>query len=239
MEVFPYTNNNFIQLKGNNMENRVISGATSNESLLSTHKVLRNTYLLLSMTLAFSAVVAFVAMSMNAPALPWWGLLIGFYGLLFLTNATANSSAGILSVFALTGFLGYTLGPILNRYIGAGLGDVVVLALGATALVFFACSVYVLTTKKDMSFLSGMMMALFVVLLVGIIANIFLAIPALSLAMSALFVVFSSGAILLGTSNIIHGGETNYIRATVDLYVSLYNLFLSLLQIFGVLGSDD
>ncbi|WGE63494.1 Bax inhibitor-1 family protein [Actinobacillus equuli subsp. haemolyticus] len=221
------------------MENRVISGAASGESLLSTHKVLRNTYLLLSMTLAFSAVIAFVAMSMNAPALPWWGLLISFYGLLFLTNATANSGAGILSVFALTGFLGYTLGPILNRYIGAGLGDVVVLALGATALVFFACSAYVLTTKKDMSFLSGMMMALFVVLLVGIIANIFLAIPALSLAMSALFVVFSSGAILLGTSNIIHGGETNYIRATVDLYVSLYNLFLSLLQIFGVLGSDD
>ncbi|WGE42512.1 Bax inhibitor-1 family protein [Actinobacillus equuli] len=221
------------------MENRVISGAASGESLLSTHKVLRNTYLLLSMTLAFSAIIAFVAMSMNAPALPWWGLLIGFYGLLFLTNATANSGAGILSVFALTGFLGYTLGPILNRYIGAGLGDVVVLALGATALVFFACSAYVLTTKKDMSFLSGMMMALFVVLLVGIIANIFLAIPALSLAMSALFVVFSSGAILLGTSNIIHGGETNYIRATVDLYVSLYNLFLSLLQIFGVLGSDD
>ncbi|MDE8035612.1 Bax inhibitor-1 family protein [Actinobacillus equuli subsp. equuli] len=221
------------------MENRVISGAASGESLLSTHKVLRNTYLLLSMTLAFSAIIAFVAMSMNAPALPWWGLLIGFYGLLFLTNATANSGAGILSVFALTGFLGYTLGPILNRYIGAGLGDIVVLALGATALVFFACSAYVLTTKKDMSFLSGMMMALFVVLLVGIIANIFLAIPALSLAMSALFVVFSSGAILLGTSNIIHGGETNYIRATVDLYVSLYNLFLSLLQIFGVLGSDD
>ncbi|WGE66619.1 Bax inhibitor-1 family protein [Actinobacillus equuli subsp. haemolyticus] len=221
------------------MENRVISGAASGESLLSTHKVLRNTYLLLSMTLAFSAIIAFVAMSMNAPALPWWGLLIGFYGLLFLTNATANSGAGILSVFALTGFLGYTLGPILNRYIGAGLGDVVVLALGATALVFFACSAYVLTTKKDMSFLSGMMMALFVVLLVGIIANIFLAIPVLSLAMSALFVVFSSGAILLGTSNIIHGGETNYIRATVDLYVSLYNLFLSLLQIFGVLGSDD
>lgn len=221
------------------MENRVISGAASNESLLSTHKVLRNTYLLLSMTLAFSAVIAFVAMSMNAPALPWWGLLIGFYGLLFLTNATANSGAGIFSVFALTGFLGYTLGPILNRYIGAGLGDIVVLALGATALVFFACSAYVLTTKKDMSFLSGMMLALFVVLLVGIIANIFLAIPALSLAMSALFVVFSSGAILLGTSNIIHGGETNYIRATIDLYVSLYNLFLSLLQIFGVFGNDD
>ena len=221
------------------MENRLAHSSAQSESLLSTHKVLRNTYLLLSMTLVFSSVIAFVAMSMNAPALPWWGVLAGFYGLLFLTNATANSGAGILSVFALTGFLGYTLGPILNRYLGAGLGDAVALALGATALVFFACSAYILTTKKDMSFLSGMMMALFVVLLVGVIANIFLHIPALSLALSGLFVIFSSGAILLTTSNIIHNGETNYIRATVDLYVSLYNLFVSFLQIFGVLSSDD
>ena len=221
------------------MENRLAHSSAQSESLLSTHKVLRNTYLLLGMTLVFSSVIAFVAMSMNAPALPWWGILAGFYVLLFLTNATANSGVGILSVFALTGFLGYTLGPILNRYLGAGLGDAVALALGATALVFFACSAYVLTTKKDMSFLSGMMMALFVVLLVGVIANIFLHIPALSLALSGLFVVFSSGAILLTTSNIIHNGETNYIRATVDLYVSLYNLFVSFLQIFGVLSSDD
>lgn len=221
------------------MENRLAHSSAQSESLLSTHKVLRNTYLLLSMTLVFSSVIAFVAMSMNTPALPWWGVLAGFYGLLFLTNATANSGAGILSVFALTGFLGYTLGPILNRYLGAGLGDAVALALGATALVFFACSAYVLTTKKDMSFLSGMMMALFVVLLVGVIANIFLHIPALSLALSGLFVIFSSGAILLTTSNIIHNGETNYIRATVDLYVSLYNLFVSFLQIFGVLSNDD
>ncbi|MEG9529847.1 Bax inhibitor-1 family protein [Mannheimia indoligenes] len=221
------------------MENRLAHSYSTSESLISTHKVLRNTYMLLAMTLTFSAVVAFVAMQMNAPAMPWWGLLIGFYGLLFLTNATSNSSVGILSVFALTGFLGYTLGPILNRYIGAGLGDIVALAFGATALVFFACSAYVLTTKKDMSFLSGMMVALFVVLLVGIIANVFLAIPALGLALSSLFVIFSSGAILLATSNIIHGGETNYIRATVDLYVSIYNLFVSFLQIFGVLGSDD
>ena len=134
------------------MENRLAHSSAQSESLLSTHKVLRNTYLLLGMTLVFSSVIAFVAMSMNAPALPWWGVLAGFYGLLFLTNATANSGAGILSVFALTGFLGYTLGPILNRYLGAGLGDAVALALGATALVFFACSAYVLTTKKDMSF---------------------------------------------------------------------------------------
>lgn len=220
------------------MQDRLVTSARS-ESLLSTHKVLRNTYFLLALTLAFSAIVASVTMALNLPRLPWWGMLVGFYGLLFLTNATANSAAGLASVFALTGFLGYSLGPILNAYISNGLGDVVALALGATALVFFSCSAYVLTTKRDMSFLSGMMIALFVVLLVGIVANIFLAMPALSLAISALFVVFSTAAILYSTSNIIHGGETNYIRATVDLYVSIYNLFVSLLQLLGVFGSDD
>lgn len=220
------------------MQDRLVSDVRR-ESLISTHKVLRNTYFLLALTLAFSAVVAMVAMTLNLPRLPWWGMLAGFYGLLFLTHKTANSAAGILSVFALTGFLGYSLGPILSAYLGAGLGDVVALALGATAAVFFACSAYVLTTKKDMSFLSGMMMALFVVLLVGVIANIFLNMPALSLALSSLFILFSSGAILMGTSSIIHGGETNYIHATVNLYVSLYNLFTSFLQIFGVLSGDD
>lgn len=220
------------------MQERLVTTARG-ESLISTHKVLRNTYFLLGLTLAFSSVVAMITMSLNLPRLPWWGMLVGFYGLLFLTNATANSTAGIASVFALTGFLGYSVGPILNKFLGAGLGDVVALAFGATAMVFFACSAYVLTTRRDMSFLSGMMIALFVVLLVGIVANIFLALPALSLAISALFVVFSTGAILMTTSNIIHGGETNYIRATVDLYVSLYNLFVSFLQLFGVMSSDD
>lgn len=220
------------------MQERLVTSARS-ESLLSTHKVLRNTYFLLGLTLAFSAVVAMITMALNLPRMHWGIMLAGFYGLLFLTNATANSTAGIFSVFALTGFLGYSVGPILNSFLGAGLGDVVALAFGATATVFFACSAYVLTTKKDMSFLSGMMIALFVVLLVGIIANIFLTIPALSLALSALFVIFSSGAILMTTSNIIHGGETNYIRATVDLYVSLYNLFVSFLQLFGVMSNDD
>ena len=221
------------------MENRLEHSYARGESLISTHKVLRNTYLLLGMTLVFSSVVAFVAMSTNAPALPWWGLLVGFYGLLFLTNATANSATGLVSVFALTGFLGYTLGPILNLYVGAGLGDAVVLALGATALVFFACSAYVLTTKKDMSFLSSAMFALFIVLLLGMVASFFFQIPALSVAISALFVVFSTMTILYETSNIIHGGETNYIRATVNIYVSIYNLFLSLLRLLSIFSSDE
>lgn len=208
-------------------------------SLLQTHKVLRNTYFLLALTLTFSAVVAYISMSLGLPRPGIIVTLVGFYGLLFLTNSLANSGAGIIATFAFTGFLGYTIGPILNMYIGAGLSDLVVLALGATAAVFFACSAYVLTTKKDMSFLSGMMFTLFIVLLVGMIANIFLQIPALQVAMSGLFVIFASAAILFETSNIIHGGETNYIRATVSLFVSIYNLFISLLNLLTLFSRDE
>lgn len=220
------------------MQSRLIVDARE-ESVLATNKVLRNTYFLLALTLSFSAIAAFVAMSLNLPPLHFGILLVGFYGLLFLNNMLANSAWGILSTFALTGFLGYTLGPILNLYIGAGLGELVVLALGGTAAVFFSCSFYVLTTKKDMSFLSGLMFSLFVVLVIGMIASFFFNMPAFQVAMSGLFVVFSTMAILYETSNIIHGGETNYIRATVSLYVSLYNLFLSLLNLLRIFGSDE
>lgn len=221
-------------------QSRIVFDSRDQASLLlSTHKVLRNTYFLLGLTLAFSALVAYISMSFNLPRPGILITLVGFYGLLFLTHSLANSAAGILAAFAFTGFLGYTIGPILNMYVGAGLSDLVVLALGGTAAVFFACSAYVLTTQKDMSFLSGMMFALFIVLLIGMIANIFLNMPALHIAMSALFVVFSSAAILFETSNIIHGGETNYIRATVSLFVSLYNLFISLLNLLTVFSRDE
>ncbi|QLB12911.1 modulator of FtsH protease [Bisgaardia hudsonensis] len=220
------------------MQSRIIIDAKQ-ESLLSTHKVLRNTYFLLALTLTFSAVVAYVAMSLNLPPLHFGILLVGFYGLLFLNNALANSAWGILSTFALTGFLGYSIGPLLNAYIGAGLGDLVFFALAGTAAVFFTCSTYVLTTKKDMSFLSGMMFALFIVLVVGMIASFFFNMPGFHVALSSLFIVFSTMGILYETSNIIHGGETNYIRATVSLYVSLYNLFLSLLNLLGIFNSND
>ncbi|WP_304169565.1 Bax inhibitor-1 family protein, partial [Lonsdalea britannica] len=150
----------------------------------------------------------------------------------------ANSPAGILAVFALTGFMGYTLGPMLSTLIASGAGDIIMLALGGTALVFFCCSAYVLTTRKDMSFLSGMMITGFVVLLVATIANLFLHIPALQMAISVMFILFSAGAILWETSNIIHGGETNYIRATVGLYVSIYNVFVSLLSLLGMSRSN-
>lgn len=212
---------------------RLIATSSSRQSLLSTHKVLRNTYFLLSLTLAFSVLTATVSTMLHLPAPGLLLMLVGFYGLLFLTHRLANSPSGILATFALTGFMGYTLGPLLNMMLASGAGDVIMLALGGTALVFFCCSAYVLTTRKDMSLLSGMMMAGFVVMLVAMVANLFLNIPALSLAISVMFILFSSGAILWETSNIIHGGETNYIRATVSLYVSLYNILVSMINIFS------
>lgn len=216
----------------------LIASSSRERSLLSTHSVLRNTYFLLSLTLAFSALTATASTLLQLPAPGLILMLVGFYGLMFLTYRLANSPAGILATFALTGFMGYTLGPMLSMLLAAGSGEVIMLALGGTALVFFCCSAYVLTTRKDMSFLSGMMMAGFVVLVVAVIANLFLHIPALYMAISVLFILFSSGAILWETSNIIHGGETNYIRATVSLYVSLYNIFVSLLSLLGFARSN-
>ena len=220
------------------MQSRIVVNSQE-ESLLSTHKVLRNTYFLLGLTMAFSAVVAYISMSLNLPYPNLIVLLVGFYGLLFVTNRLANSAWGILAAFAFTGFMGYTIGPILNMYVARGVEDLIMLAFAGTAIVFFACSAYVLTTKKDMSFLSTAIFSLFIVLLLGIVASFFFQIPALAVGISALFVVFSTMTILYETSNIIHGGETNYIRATVSIYVSIYNLFISLLRLLSIFSSDD
>jgi len=220
------------------MERIVASSSSRAGALLSTHRVLRNTYFLLALTLGVSAITATASTLLRLPSPGMLLTLVGFYGLMFLTYRTADRPVGILAAFALTGFMGYTLGPLLSSLLSVGAGDIIMLALGGTALVFFCCSAYVLTTRKDMSFLSGMMMAGFVVLLVAVIANLFLQIPGLSLAISCLFILFSAGAILWETSNIIHGGETNYIRATVSLYVSLYNVFVSLLSILGLSRSN-
>ena len=220
------------------MQSRIIVNSQE-ESLLSTHKVLRNTYFLLGLTMAFSAVVAYISMSLNLPYPNLIVLLVGFYGLLFVTNRLANSAWGILAAFAFTGFIGYTIGPILNMYVARGMEDLIMLAFAGTAIVFFSCSAYVLTTKKDMSFLSTAIFSLFIVLLLGIVASFFFQIPALAVGISALFVVFSTMTILYETSNIIHGGETNYIRATVNIYVSIYNLFISLLRLLSIFSSDD
>lgn len=220
------------------MQSRIVVNS-QDESLLSTHKVLRNTYFLLGLTMAFSAVVAYISMSLNLPYPNLIVLLVGFYGLLFVTNRLANSAWGILAAFAFTGFMGYTIGPILNIYVARGMEDLIMLAFAGTAIVFFVCSAYVLTTKKDMSFLSTAIFSLFIVLLLGIVASFFFQIPALAVGISALFVVFSTMTILYETSNIIHGGETNYIRATVSVYVSIYNLFISLLRLLSIFSSDD
>lgn len=223
------------------MSNQAHISTARNESVLTTNKVLRNTYMLLGMTLAFSAIVAYITASMGLPHPGFLVTIVGFYGLLFLVHKTANSATGLLSVSALTGFMGYTLGPILGMIsaIGPQGNEIIMTALGGTALIFFSLSAYVLTTKKDMSFLGGMMMALLVVLIVGVIANLFMQMPALGLAISALFILFSAGAILMQTSAIISGGERNYVLATVTLYVSIYNLFLSLINILMAFGGSD
>lgn len=210
------------------------------ESALVVNKVLRNTYMLLGLTLAFSALTAAFAMASNAAPVNIWVMLIGFYGLLFLTHKLANSAWGLVGVFALTGFMGYTLGPILGMYMATANGSQLVMtALGGTAFIFFGLSGYALLSRKDFSFLSGFMVAGFFVILAAMLANIFLQIPALQLALSAAFMLFSSAAILMQTGAIINGGERNYILATVTLYVSLYNIFISLLNLLTAFSGDE
>lgn len=203
-------------------------------------RVLRNTYALLAMTLAFSGLVAFVSQQMRLPYPNILVVLIGFYGLFFLTVKTRDSGWGLVSTFALTGFMGYTLGPILNMYLGMpNGGSVIASAAAMTALAFFGLSAYALISRKDMSFLSGFLMAGFWILLGAVVLSFFVQISGLQLAISAGFVLFAAAAILFQTSAIVHGGEDNYIMATISLYVSIYNMFISLLQIFGFASSND
>ena len=214
---------------------RAIAGpAGSARAALATNKVIRNTYLLLAMTLAFSALTAAAALAMN---LPHPGLIItlaGYFGLLFLTTKFRDRALGLVFVFALTGFMGYTLGPMLKLYLGMPNGpQLVMTALGATGAVFLALSGYALTSRRDFSFIGGFLMVGILVAFLAGLGAIFFELPGLSLAVSAMFVLLMSGLILYETSNIIHGGETNYIMATVTLYVSIFNLFTSLLQLLG------
>ena len=212
----------------------------SQPSVLATNKVIRNTYILLSMTLLFSALAAAASMVLK---LPHPGMLItfaGYFGLLFLTTRFRDSGLGLLFVFALTGFMGYTLGPILNAYLSLPNGNQLVMtALGATGVIFLSLSGYALTSRKDFSFMGAFLMVGILVAFLAGIAAVFFTLPGLSLAVSAMFVLLMSGLILYQTSAIIHGGETNYIMATVTLYVSIYNLFLSLLHLLGAFSGDD
>jgi modulator of FtsH protease len=213
----------------------------ASQAVLATNSLIRNTYMLLSMTLLFSAAMAGVAMATNAPMMNVWLVLGGYFGLLFLTHVLRDSAWGLFSVFALTGFMGYTLGPILNAYIAhySNGSQLVAYALGSTGAIFLGLSGYALTTRKDFSFMGGFLMVGILVAFIAGIANIWLEIPALSLAVSSMFVLLMAGLILYQTSAMVHGGETNYILATITLYVSIYNLFTSLLQLFGVFGGDD
>ena len=219
------------------MDNTVIR---SEQSALATNKVLRNTYTLLSMTLLFSGLCAGIAVKIGMPPMGMIITLVGYFGLLFLTTKLRNSAWGLVSVFALTGFMGLTLGPIISMYLSIPNGDQIVMtAMGGTGVIFLGLSGYALTTRKDFSFLGGFLMVGILVAFLAGIASMFLSMPGLSLAVSAMFILLMSGLILYQTSQIIHGGETNYIMATVTLYISIYNLFLSLLQLLGAFGGND
>jgi modulator of FtsH protease len=221
------------------MNQNVTTLSRSQSAVSSTNKVVRNTYMLLSLTLAFAAVTAGAAMALG---LPYPGIiltLVGYYGLLFLTTRFRNSGLGIAFVFALTGFMGYTLGPILSAYLAMPNGaQVVMMAMGGTAAIFLGLSAYVMTTRKDFSFMGGFLTVGILVAFLAGLGAIFFHMPGLSLAVSAMFVLLMSGLILFETSNIIQGGETNYIMATVTLFVAIFNLFTSLLQLLGFASND-
>ena len=221
------------------METRTLTMTRGSATTLSTNRVLRNTYLLLSLTLAFSAVTAGASMALGLPHPGILITLVGYFGLLFLTTKFRNSGAGIACVFALTGFMGYTLGPILSHYLALpNGGQIVMMAMGGTAAIFLALSGYVLATRKDFSFMGGFLMVGILVAFLAGLGAVFFQMPGLALGVSAMFVLLMSGLILFETSNIIHGGETNYIMATVTLYVTIYNLFTSLLHLLGVMNDD-
>lgn len=209
-------------------------------AVVSTNRVLRNTYMLLGMTLTFSAVTAGIAIAVGLSHMAGLVLMLVGFGLLFVVNRMADSSKGLLAIFAFTGVMGAAIGPMVGYYLQMQNGPALVMqALGGTAVVFFGLSAYALTTRKDFSFMGGFLMVGLLVAVVAMLANIFLNIPALSLTISAAVVFIMSGLILFDTSRIINGGETNYIRATVGLYLSIYNLFMHLLHLLGALTGND
>ena len=218
-----------------------VTRAGSTGSVLATNKLIRNTYTLLSITLLFSALMAGVSVMLRIPPMGYL-LSIGAAFLLmwFVLPKTANSGAGIGVVFAITGLMGFALGPIISMYLGLPNGSQIVgTAFGGTAAIFLGLSGYALVSRRDFSFLGGFLFTGMIVVLLAAIGNIFFAIPALSLAISAAVIFIMSGFILYDTSRMVNGGETNYINATVGLYLSIFNIFVSLLQLLGIMGGDD
>ena len=212
----------------------------SSGSVIATNKLIRNTYTLLALTLLFSAGTAGLSMKFNLPYPGFLLTLVGYFGLLFLTYRLKNSAWGLAAIFALTGFMGFTLGPILNLYLHMPNGaQTVMMAMGGTGIMFLGLSAYALTTRKDFSYMGGFLMVGMLLAFLGMLAAWLFSMPFLALAVSGMFVLVMSGFILYQTSALIHGGETNYIIATVGLYVSIYNLFLSLLQLIAAFNGDD
>ncbi|SET00708.1 modulator of FtsH protease [Nitrosomonas marina] len=218
-----------------------IGRSSRTKQAIEINKVLRNTYMLLAMTLLFSGLTASISMMMNMPPMTYLISVIGGMVIaMFVLPRFAHSTAGIGIVFLITGLLGFGLGPILSMYASVPNGsNIIMLSLGGTGVIFMGLSAYVLATRKDFSFLGGFLMVGFLLVLVAAVANIFLAIPAMSLMISAVVIMLMSGFILHDTSRIIHGGETNYILATIGLYMTIFNIFISLLQILGIMGGDD
>jgi modulator of FtsH protease len=215
---------------------QVLSGHDS----AAINKVLRNTYLLLAMTLTGSAVAAGISMALELSAMAGLGLSLLGLVLVFVVMKTADKASGIAWVFAFTAVMGASIGPMLNRYAALPNGpELIMQAFAGTALIFFSLSAYTLTSKKDFSFMGNFLFVGLVLVIIAGIANIFFQVPALHLAINAVVVLVMSGFILFDTSRIINGGETNYIRATVGLYLNIFNLFTSLLQLLGFFNSDD
>lgn len=213
----------------------------SPELALQTNKVIKNTYMLLSATLLFSAFTAMVSVLMH---MPMWTYLVSVIGAMllgmFVLPKTANSSSGLGVIFLITGLMGFGLGAVLSMYLALPNGpQIVATSLGGTGIIFMGLSGYALTSKRDFSFMGGFVFAGMMVMMLAVVANIFMQIPALHLAIAAGFILLMSAYILFQTSQMINGGETNYIMATYGLYIAIFNIFISLLQILGVLGGED
>jgi len=210
------------------------------DATMVTNTVLRNTFILLGLSFVFSSLMGAWAISMHVGPMSPLLVLVGYLGLFFLTNALRNSAAGILAVFALTGFLGFTAGPLVGMYLTAysnGM-QLVTTALGGTGVIFFGLATYAMTTRKDFSYLAGFLMVGMIVLMLAVIANLFLTIPAFSLMVSAFIIMLMSGFILFDLSLIINGGQRNYILATVSIFASLFNIFLNLLQLLAAFAGN-
>ncbi|MEN8179688.1 MAG: Bax inhibitor-1/YccA family protein [Pseudomonadota bacterium] len=218
-----------------------IPAIRSTESVIASNKLIKNTYTLLSMTLLFSALTATASVFLAMPGWTYMASVIGAIALIwFVLPRTANSAAGLPVVFGITGLMGFGLGPILNSYLAMSNGsEIVGTAMGGTGIIFLGLSGYALTSKRDFSFMGGFLMAGMLVVFITALAGIFIDMPALHLAISAVVIMLMSGFILYDTSRMVNGGETNYIMATVSLYLSIYNLFIHLLALLGALSGDD